>query len=377
MVRKWTVGATGFALLATTLVVVACSSKSDDDDNGSGGSSAKGGTSTTGGKGGSTGGGTMGGTGGTGNGGTGGSTTGGMGGTTTTGGMGGTTGGGMAGAAAGSAGAAMTFDCATPAMATCNLITNWNTFAEASQFQGTYKYQEDTVVKDSMADPTKLHITGTVSTYDGFGIYTGKCSSLAGYTGVTFTLSGTTMSVDAPNALKFVAQMNADEPVDATNMKGACVGAAGVDCISPSKAVMPSDTPQTVNFADMTGGKPTAAVDVTQILGFQFQINPDASATPFMIDLTLSNFQLIGGPGGPVDCSMGSGGMGGMGGMSGAGGAAAGAGGAAAGAGGAAAGAGGAAAGSSGMGGMGGMGGMSGGAGRGGRGGMGGMAGNN
>lgn len=318
MVRKWTVGATGFALLATTFVVVACSSKSDDDDSGTD-NAGKGGTTAMGGSAGkATGGATTGGSSGTGTGGTGGSTAG-TGGSTTGGMAGSVAQGGMAGAAGGAAGAAP-FTCTTPAAATCNLIVNWGTFSTTSQFQGTYSYQETTVVIDKTTDPTKLHITGTVSTYDGFGIYTGKCSSLMGYTGVSFTLSGTTMSVDKPNALKFVMQMNADEPIDTKNMKGACPGAAGVDCISPSKAIMPSDSPQTIMFSDLTGGKPVAAADVTQVLGFQWQIDPDASKTPFMIDLTLSNFKLEGG-GAPVDCSMGSGGMG-AGGMAGAGGAA-------------------------------------------------------
>jgi len=369
MARKWTVGATGFAVLATTFVVVACSSKEDDDDTGDN-NAAKGGTSTTGGSAGkATGGATTGGTSGTGTGGTGGSAAG-MGGTVATGGMGGTTAGGMAGAAAGAAGSAA-FDCSMPAAATCNLIVNWGTFAADSPFQGTYSYQEATVMVDKTTDPTKLHITGTVANYDGFGIYTGKCSSLMGYTGVTFTLSGNTMSVDKPNALKFVVQLNADEPIDATNKKGACVGASGVECVSPSKTIMPSDAPQTVNFADMTGGKPLATVDVTQVLGFQWQIDPDASATPFPIDLTLSNFSLVGGSGGPVDCSVGMGGMGGMGGMAGGGGMAGATGGQAGASGGMAGGGGmaGATGGRGGAAGAGGRGGAAGGAGRGGRGG--------
>jgi hypothetical protein len=260
-----------------------------------------------------------------------------------------------------------------PDAATCNLIVNWGTFAATSQFQGTYTYQETTVVADKTTDPTKFHVTGTVSTYDGFGIYTGKCSSLAGYTGVTFTLSGTTMSVDKPNALKFVVQMNGNEPIDATNKKGACVGASGVECVSPNKAIMPSDTPQTIMFADLVGGKPMTTLDVTQVLGFQWQIDPDASATPFAIDLTLSNLSLVGGSGPPVDCSVGMGGMGGMGGMAGASsGGMAGASGGQAGASGGMAGGGGMAGATGGQGGMAGgagRGGAAGGAGRGGRGG--------
>ncbi|HEV8548692.1 MAG TPA: hypothetical protein VGQ57_06690 [Polyangiaceae bacterium] len=293
---------------------MACSSKGDDDDNkgngtggtGTGGGAGKGtgGTSATGGTGGSTTGGTGGSTTG-GTGGTGGSTTGGGAGTGTGGSNGGMGAGGMAGATG--------FACAM-SPATCNLIHTW-TFGTTSQWQGTYTYQETTVMKDSTTDPTMLHITGTVSKYDGFGIYTGKCSSLSGYTGITFTLKGTTSSVDKPNALKFVIQINADEPIDMTNSKGACVGSSGVECISPSKAIMPSDSPQTIMFSDLAGGKPLATVDATQVLGLQWQIDPDASGTAFPIDLTLSEVTLIGTPTG--DCSSGGGGMGGMGGAAG------------------------------------------------------------
>jgi hypothetical protein len=209
-----------------------------------------------------------------------------------------------------SMGGASGFACAS-SPATCNLIHTW-TFNTTSQWQGTYTYQEAAVVSDSKTDPTMLHITGMVSNYDGFGIYTGKCSSLAGYTGVTFTLKGTTASADKPNTVKFVVQINDDEPIDMMNSKGKCAGASGVDCISPSKVIMTSDSPQTIMFSDLTGGKPVTAVDLTQVLGLQWQIDPDASKTPFAIDLTLSDVTLIGMPEG--DCSEGaSGGMGGMG----------------------------------------------------------------
>jgi hypothetical protein len=317
MVRKWKLGATGAALLAATCVVVACSSSGDDDSNngGSGGTGAKGGTGsggTSAGKGGTSTGGTGGSTGGTGG------STGGTGGSSgTTGTTGGSAGTGTAGTGTGGmsgGGGAAPYTCAM-SPATCNLIHTW-TFSTTSQWQGTYTYQPNALMSDKTTDPTVFHITGMVSDYDGFGIYTGKCSSLSGYTGVTFTLKGTTASVDKPNTVKFVIQMNADEPIDTTNSKGACVGSSGVECISPNKVIMTSDSPQTVMFSDLTGGKPIAALDPTQVLGLQWQIDPDGTKTPFAVDLQLSEVTLIGTPTG--DCSMGGGGMG-AGGMAGTG----------------------------------------------------------
>jgi hypothetical protein len=306
MVRKWKLGASGSALLATALVVVACSSTSeDDDDKGSGGTGASGGT---GGAGGSTGGKAPA-TGGM-------STTGGAGGA---GGTAGSTTGGSAGAASGGApgagagGMAPTgFACTTPTAATCDSIQTWGNFTNGTFGGGLYVYGDitrDTAVTDA------FHVTGTVTTYSGFGVYFNSCSSLAAYTGVSFVMTGTSASTAKPNAVRFIVQTNEDEPVDTMNSKGACPGMPGVGCNSPRvESVAPSDMAQPFLFTAFMGGEPVATVTTTQVLGLQWQFDPDtASPAGYAVDFTIDNLTFTGGTAAPVECTAPMGGMGGMG----------------------------------------------------------------
>ncbi len=296
MVRKWKLGASGSALLATALVVVACSStKEDDDDAGTGGTGATGAT------GGSSGGQAP--------------ATGGM--APTTGGTGGTTGGsgGVATASGGMPGAGgmapAGFACTAPTAATCDSIQVWGTFSNGTFGGGLYTYGQltrDATVTDS------FKVSGMVTDYSGFGVYFNSCSSLAAYTGVSFVMTGTSASVAKPNVVRFVVQTNPDEAIDMENMKGMCPGMPGVGCNSPRKeGVAPSDMAQAFLFTDLMGGEPVATVTTTEVLGLQWQIDPDTGGTPFAVDITIDNLTLTGGASAPVECTAPMGGMGGMG----------------------------------------------------------------
>ena len=300
MVRKWTLSATGTALLATTFVVVACSSKSDDDSNpGSGNTSAKGGTGASAGttannagKGGT-------GTGGS-TGGTGGSTGGSAGTGTTTGGSGGMSTGGM-----GAAGAATGFGCPSPTVASCNYFTNWGTFANGTFGGGLYVYGD---LKQDTTDTGEFHVTGTVTTYSGFGIYFNACTDVSAYSNVTFTVAGTSGNMTAAS-LWYIIQQNSTEPADATGMKGDCTGKAGNPCQSPYTQFAVSDSPQTIPFAMLAGGATMAPAttdgkfDPKQAIGMQWQFRPEtAQAAGYAVDVKLDNLMFgtgtVGGTGG-------------------------------------------------------------------------------
>jgi hypothetical protein len=312
MVRKWKLGATGTALLATAFVVVACSSKSDDDDSngGSGNTSAKGGTGATGGtsanagKGGSGTGGSTGGTGGS-TGGTGGSTGGSAGTGTTTGGSGGMSTGGM-----GAGGAATGFGCPSPTAASCNYITNWGTFTNGMFGGGLYVYGD---LKQDTTDTGEFHVSGTVTTYSGFGIYFNSCTDVSAYSNVTFTVAGTSANMMA-SSLWYIIQQNSDEPVDSMGMKGACTGMPGNPCQSPYTQFAVSDTAQTIAFSALAGGATMAPAttdgkfDPKQAIGMQWQFRPETAQTAgYAVDVKLDNLMFgtgtVSGSGG-----MGSGG---------------------------------------------------------------------
>jgi hypothetical protein len=220
-----------------------------------------------------------------------------------------------------------------------------------------------------MTNTDALHVTGTVAGYGrGFNVWFTLCSTLAAYGGVQFTVSGMTTDAMAPNTIDFQVQTNSDypwQPFPATNMKGSCT-AASADmawsvCIAPgANGRMLGDMPQTVMWADVTGGMPVAFNATTspaEVVGLQWQFPWSEGRAEYTVDVTLDNVAFVMGTGPTSECPaymMGGGGMGGMGGMSGAAGAAG------AGAGMAGGGAGGAAAGMAG-GGAGGMGGRAGG----------------
>ena len=256
----------------------------------------------------------------------------------------------------------------------------------------TYPTTAITAADSGMA----LNIKGNVGTYSGFGIYLNDCADMSLYTGVSFHIKG---NAGGSGTLNFRVQLNSDTPVDNANKKGTCVATDPMDtyasCHHPAidiTGITADGKTVMVNFTDLTGGKPTVAVDPKEIVGFEWAFTyPDVSAggtggggsggatggsggaaagsggtggaaggtsagtggttggsaSGYPIDLTIDDFMLLGGPAGG-----GSGGSGGA--AGGSGGAAAGSGGAAAGSGGtggAAAGSGGAAAGSGGSGG--------------------------
>ena len=370
MMHKKTIASSTLALIAATgLVIAACSDSAEDsDDDNSGGSggasgSATGGTAT----GGTATGGTA--TGGTATGGTatGGTATGG----TATGGSAGASTGGSAGAGAsgGSGGMSGPFACDMPKTATCGQINDFTTASPAfggPDFSGGVSVFGAGITRD--ASTTALHITGMVTGYGhGFNIWFSYCSTLAAYTGITFTISGTTAATAMPNTIDFQIQTNTDYPWQPRpqDMKGGCTAPdptmAYSVCIAPTLNVPLGAAPQTVTWAQMMGGTPTAwspTMSPSEVIGLQWQFPWSSTATAYAVDITLDNIQFTGGTGPTTACPPYMSGGGGAGGAGGAG--PGGAGGASAGAGGSAAGAGGAAAGGGGRGGQAGGGGAAG-----------------
>ncbi|HEX6274185.1 MAG TPA: hypothetical protein VFZ53_14150 [Polyangiaceae bacterium] len=349
MMHKRTIATSTLATIAAGLVIVACSDEPEDgDDGGSGGTSGVSGSST----GGTATGGTA--TGGTATGGTatGGTATGG----TATGGTAGS------GASAGSGGSgAGPFLCDMPKTPHCGQINDFTTASPAfgnDTFSGGVSVFGMGITREA-ANTGAIHITGMVTGYGhGFNIWFSYCSSLAAYTGITFTVNGTSAAMPMPNTIDFQIQTNTDYPWQPRpqDMKGACTAPMGMDpygvCIAPTLNVPLGAAPQTVTWAQMMGGTPTPwspTMSPTEVIGLQWQFPWSPTHMPYAVDVTLDNVQFTGGTGPTTACPAYMTGGGGAGGAGGSGGAAGsgGSGGAAAGSGGS----GGAAAGSGGSGG--------------------------
>ncbi|HTQ05215.1 MAG TPA: hypothetical protein VMI54_15230 [Polyangiaceae bacterium] len=215
-------------------------------------------------------------------------------------GQGGVSGGGRAGAsAAGAENVAGngTFTCVEPVpTASCNAVRDWGVNA----LGGLFVFGD---LRTDFTNTESFHVTGSVGTYSGFGVYFNACTDLSAYRSMTFTLSGTSGSVDATDVVRFVVQQNADEPPDQLNRKGGCPGPAS-NCSSPFVYLGVGSTPQTVAFSSLTNGAPLAGLDPTQLLGLEWLIAPDASGTPFAVDLTLDDLTFDGASGAPVDCPL-------------------------------------------------------------------------
>jgi hypothetical protein len=234
-------------------------------------------------------------------------------------------------------------------------------------------------------DTSAVHITGTVLDYGtGIIIWFANCSNLKGYSGIEFTVSGST---GYGSFIYFMPLTNSDyawqpRPQD---LRGACTSSTPetpyADCVEPQVSISLGASPVIVPWQAVHGGAPVVWNDVaspTEIVGLQWLLPYDPTYGAYDFDVTLDNVSLYAGG---VDCGPGSfGGMGGMAGASGGGNSGAGAGFGGAGFGGTGAGFGGAGLGGSGFGGSGfggaGFGGAFGGAGAGAFGGEGGLPGN-
>src|SRR5262249_54396898 len=140
----------------------------------------------------------------------------------------------------------------------CNSIQTWGTFTNGMFGGGLYTY--GTITQET-TNTGAFHVSGSVTDYSGFGIYFNTCTDVSAYTGLSFTLTGT-----SANPVHFRVQINPNEPPQTDGMKGSCNGSPGVECVDPGKDVMPGTDPQMFAWADFTGGKPVAAVDTKQVI---------------------------------------------------------------------------------------------------------------
>jgi hypothetical protein len=202
-----------------------------------------------------------------------------------------------------------------PKVANCGAINTFSTTALRSwgsgDFTGGVSVFGTGIVRDSTTT-AELHVTGTVAGYGiGFNLWFTSCSSLAAYSGITFTLTGTTTDVMAGNTMQFSVQTNANYPWQPipTEGKGACTAPSNQSpfsfCIPSSAMVYISAGPTEVSWARMTGGMPTpwhAATSPAEVVGLQWQFPWSEGRTAYSVDVTLDNVRFTGGTGPTTEC---------------------------------------------------------------------------
>ncbi len=186
---------------------------------------------------------------------------------------------------------------------------------------GTFYYPADGAwpIESNVAQGN-WHMTGDVGTYSGFGIYIVACNVLdaSAFDGISFTISG---SVAMGNAIDMFVATSANEvshvwintvsmPTPATPAavnSGRCIPAStnqfDGSCAAASVSVPVTAEPVdvTVLWSQLTGGRPTASVDPTEILGifWAFPAPPGAgTATPFPypIDIVIDDIGFVDNP---------------------------------------------------------------------------------
>lgn len=188
------------------------------------------------------------------------------------------------------ASAATPFECkkGVPAAAEVAPGTNgiWGTSSAIAG--GTFLYQDvdaHKFVVDTATTTGSVNLTSTIVAggYSGYGIYfkdPEKCWDASAYTGgVSVTIGGDL----GGGKILFQVQTNSDYPIDTKNSKGACEGTWSSGCGNNTTAALEiAATPTAIQipWADINGGSPNAAVDPSEMLGIQFQINcpQDAAA---------------------------------------------------------------------------------------------------
>jgi hypothetical protein len=172
---------------------------------------------------------------------------------------------------------------------------------------GTYIYPDASVVPTPAFPLTSditggnWHISGTVGTYSGFGLYWNACAELdaSAFKGISLTLSGSvpanTLYISVSTAADTIStawyEKYGTPPITPTF--GTCNPPSSNQydgsCSAPSKviSVPATPTPVTILWTDLTGGKPQPSVAPSQLTGISFYFSWSAGSFP--VDLTIDN----------------------------------------------------------------------------------------
>jgi hypothetical protein len=176
---------------------------------------------------------------------------------------------------------------------------------------GTYIYPDSSSATlfalTSDITHSNWHISGTVGTYSGFGLYWYACALLdaSAFKGISMTISGNmpanTLYISVDTAEDEVATAwyvaNTTTPATAGTF-GTCVPGSNLydgTCAVPSTAIPVAATPTavTILWADLTGGKPQASVSPSKLTGISFYFNYSFSTAPFPVDITIDDLSFV------------------------------------------------------------------------------------
>lgn len=161
---------------------------------------------------------------------------------------------------------------------------DWQVDGGLSGESFTYHGDDTSLTATYDAGQQRIHITGTVNDYGGFGLWLVTCKDASAYSGISFAIGG---NVGAQGAAEFQVQQSSTQPVDEG---GECAS----DCISntSSIAVPASAGVVSVAWEEFGGGSPTDVADPTELLGVIWQFTC-ASGAACALDVTLDDVLFV------------------------------------------------------------------------------------
>lgn len=154
-----------------------------------------------------------------------------------------------------------------------------------------YHGADDTITADASGGNLAVKVSMAVQGYTGITFWFGPCLDVSKYTGVSFSIGGTT---PAAVTSKFMVQTYSDYPIDKENKKGSCPWTTEDErwsvCAPPytTFSVPAEATVVKVPFSEPASGTPVASVDASELVGIQFQFEC-ASESACEFDLTLDD----------------------------------------------------------------------------------------
>ena len=140
------------------------------------------------------------------------------------------------------------------------------------------------------------HITGTVGTYSGFGLWFGPCplADLSDYAGVSFTVAGDvgptgTMTFRVSTASNTLAKVS--PAVECYPNSATCTATTCNADSNYTVTVTEETTTVEVRWEDLTGGAPSSNPIPTEITSFGFYF--DYVGSEFPVDLVVDDLALI------------------------------------------------------------------------------------
>jgi hypothetical protein len=145
------------------------------------------------------------------------------------------------------------------------------------------------------AEAAGVRLTGSITPtgYVGIVFWFRPCIDASDFTGIEFSIGGTTGRA----VMKAQIQTHADYPVDVESSKGGCsfedCDTKFMECMGPTYQLVVPRTPEatSIPWSSFTAGRPTPRVTPEGLVGLQYQLECQ-SGSDCAFDITLGNVNL-------------------------------------------------------------------------------------